>query len=101
MFSIFERQLGFLENQNNVLKNEIKIIKEENEFLKSELDARKSSNIIKPSFQKEIFGAMPLEISEFIKNKAIENDLEGLFIDPSKLQMKNQIGIGGFAKVFK
>lgn len=101
IFSIFERQLTILEKENNELKNKKIVIEEENEFLKSELAIWKSSTPKKPFFPEKLIDIMPIGIIDFIKKKAIENDLGGLIMDPSILEVKNQIGSGGFSKVYK
>ena len=44
---------------------------------------------------------MPIEIADFIQEKGLENDLDGLLIDPNDLKIKKQIGSGGFATVYR
>ena len=86
-----------LAQENLTLKQLFEDLRKENDILKSELHILKPSKVTK----RENFEFMPIEIADFIQEKGLENDLDGLLIDPNDLKIKKQIGSGGFATVYR
>ena len=83
------------------IEEENQFLKAENEFFKEELKACDFSKNSRLSFSKEILRSLPIEMSDFIQEKELENDLENLLINPQDLKIKKQIGSGGFATVYR
>ena len=99
-FSLFNRQLGDLEQENLRLKLKVNELQEENEILKSELSNLKKSRQISND-TKEKLELIPKEIATFISENELEKDLDGLLVDSKDLKIKKQVGSGGFATVYR
>lgn len=99
-FSLFNRQLGDLEQENLRLKLNVNELQEENEILKSELSNLKKSRQISNN-TKEKLELITKEIAAFIFENELENDLDGLLVDSKDLKVKKPVGSGGFATVYR
>ena len=99
-FSLFNRQLGDIEQENLRLKIKVNELQEENEILNSELYNLKKSRQISDN-TKEKLELIPKEIATFICENELENDLDGLLVDSKDLKIKKQVGSGGFATVYR
>ena len=89
-FSLFNRQLGDIEQENLRLKIKVNELQEENEILNSELYNLKKSRQISDN-TKEKLELIPKEIATFICENELENDLDGLLVDSKDLKIKIQV----------
>lgn len=72
----------------------------ENQALKTEKAALIEERDGSRNAQRD-FSQLCREIQDFLREKGMENSLEGILIDPKEIKLKKPIGSGAFGTVFR